>query len=65
MTPLQNALRILVFVLILFLIFVIFWLFRCNCKRGALEPNNPVGQPIHFATAEPHRVEGGKYPAFI
>ena len=62
MTPLQNALRILVLVLVLFLIFVIIWLFRCNCRRGAIEP---VGQPIHFAIAEPQRVEGGKYPAFI
>jgi hypothetical protein len=60
MTPLQNALRILVFMLILFLIFLIFWLFRCNCRRGAIEPGS-VGQQIHYALVAPHRAEAGKY----
>lgn len=65
MTPLQNALRILILVAALFLIFLIFWLFYCACyRRGAIQPNGPTGQPLHYATADPHKVEGGKYPAF-
>lgn len=65
MTPLQNALRILILVAALFLIFLIVWLFYCACyRRGAIQPNEPTGQPLHYATADPHKVEGGKYPAF-
>lgn len=64
MTPLQNALRILIIIAVLFLIFLIVWLFYCNCRRGAIQPNGPVGQTIQVATADPHRVEGGRYPAF-
>ena len=50
MTPLQNALRILVLVAALFLLFFIVWLFRCNCKRGAIEPNGSMSQPIYYAS---------------
>ena len=57
MTPLQNALRILAFVAALFLIFLIIWLFRCNCRRGAIEPNGAVGQPTYYAAVAPHRTE--------
>lgn len=65
MTPLQSALRILALVAAIFLVFLIVWLFYCRCnRRGAIDPNGPVGQPLHYATADPHRVEGGKYPAF-
>lgn len=65
MTPLQTALRILALVAALFLVFLIVWLFYCRCFRsGAIEPGGPVGQPVHYATADPHKVEGGKYPAF-
>lgn len=65
MTPLQNALRILALVVALFLIFLLIWLFYCRCyRRGAVEPGGPTGQPLNHATAEPHRAEGGKYPAF-
>jgi hypothetical protein len=65
MTPLQNALRILILVAAFFLIFLIIWLFYCRCvRRGANEPGGPMGQPLNHAVAEPHRAEGGKYPAF-
>ena len=63
MTPLQNALRILAFVAALFLIFLIIWLFRCNCRRGAIEPNGAVGQPTYYALVAPDRTEVGKYRA--
>jgi len=59
MTPLQNALRILVFVVVLFLIFVIIWLFRCNCRRGAIEPTGTT----YYASVAPHRAEVAKYRA--
>jgi len=64
------ALFLLLFVVVVqfagvFLVFLIVWLFYCQCnRRGAIDPNGPVGQPLHYATADPHRVEGGKYPAF-
>src|SRR6266852_6363237 len=59
---LQMLLRLLIITVIIFLIALIIWLFYCRCyRRGALEP---VGQPLNHATVEPHRAEGGKYPAF-
>ena len=63
MNPLQNALRLLILVAAFFLLALIVWLFYCNCRRGAFQPNDPVGQPVHYASAPPHRAEGGKYPA--
>ncbi|HEY6230833.1 MAG TPA: hypothetical protein VIW64_06205 [Pyrinomonadaceae bacterium] len=68
MNPLQPLLRILIITVIFFLIFILVWLFYCRCyRRGAIDPNGPYGtvsQPLHYATAQPNRVEGGKYPAF-
>ncbi len=62
MTPLQVALRILVLVTALFLIFLIIWLFYCRCRRGAIEPNRTMGQ-VYYAVAQPRQVEGGMYRA--
>ena len=65
MTPLQTALRLLALITAIFLIFFIIWLFYCRClRRGAIEPAGQLVQPMHYATAQPHRVEGGRYPAF-
>ncbi len=60
MNPLQTALRILVLVAALFLIFLIVWLFYCRCRRGAIEPGL-TGQQVHYASVQPQKVEGGKY----
>jgi hypothetical protein len=62
MTPLQMALRILALVTALFLIFLLVWLFYCRCRRGAIEPGT-VGQQVHYAMAQPGKLEGG-IPAF-
>lgn len=66
MSPaLQTALRILALTLAIFLIFLIIWLFYCRCyRRGAVDPGQPIGRPLNHATAEPHRAEGGRFPAF-
>jgi hypothetical protein len=62
---LQNALRLLIFAVIIFLFALIIWLFYCRClRRGAIEPGGPTGQPLNHAVAKPQRAEGGKYPAF-
>ena len=63
MTPLQTALRILALIGALFLIFLIVWLFYCRCRRGAIEPG-AIGQPVYYATVQPPKAGGGKYPAF-
>jgi succinate dehydrogenase hydrophobic anchor subunit len=60
MTPLQIALRLLVLVTALFLIFLIVWLFYCRCRRGAIEPGT-MGQQVYYAMAQPHEAEGGRY----
>ena len=63
MTPLQVALRILVLITALFLVFLIIWLFYCRCRRGAIDPTGTVGQ-VYYAVAQPHEAEGGGHPAF-
>ena len=63
MTPLQIALRILALIIAFFLIGLLVWLFYCRCRRGAIEPGT-VGQQMHYAMAQPQKLEGGRPPAF-
>ena len=60
----RLLLRLLIIIAILFLIAFIIWLFYCRCFPRGKDSTEPVGRPLLTAIAEPHHVEGGKYPAF-
>jgi hypothetical protein len=61
---LRRALRLLIYVVILFVIALIIWLFYCHCRRSKCPTGEVTSQTANNASVPPQRVSGGKYPPF-
>lgn len=55
-------LELLIVTAIIFLIALIIYLFYCKCRPRRKDEGEAPSRPLISATAEPHRVSGGKFP---
>jgi hypothetical protein len=54
--------RLLIVVIIIFLIGILLWLFRCQCCCRKVIPPTGYSNNVSSITVNPNHVEGGKYP---